>query len=321
MACALRLPEQIHSADEIPMRLFDFFRKKPATSKPTSRRNARPRLEELERRDVPTNDILTVAGPAGQQVSVHFELLARQTVLWNEIGVFTVDDAQGRIGEFLPGDAGYAAAALDNAQTVFVAGDLQGEKKDLSFAAGSHLAYYMIQNNTLEHVTQTNPDNLPRFGNQAFFSIDIVNRDRFDHVRTRTYGDRSVRMEWEDAFGGGDRDFNDYIVKASFDSQGTSQATGFAGQNIPTRFRYLSKNTMFRNEIGFFAVDDASGAIGSLTPGETGYAQAAIERAHTVFRPKAGPGAVRNVFLPGSGFFGLYLIQNGNKNGFLRLNP
>jgi cyclophilin family peptidyl-prolyl cis-trans isomerase len=303
------------------MSLFDLFRRKSTARKPICDRKPRLRLEELERREVPTNDILTVAGPTGQQVSVHFQLLAHNTVLWNEVGVYAVDDAQGRLGDLLPGDAGYAAEAMSKGQTVFRAGDLKGETTDLSFTAGTHLAYYLVQNNTLENVSQSNPNNLPRFGNQVFFSLDILNRDHFDHLRPVTYGDRSVRLQWEDAFGGGDRDFDDNIVKVSFDSQGTSQAIGFEGQSVPTRFRKISANSAFRSEFGWFEVDDASGAIGSLTPGEDGYAQAAIERAHRVFRPRALPGAVRNTFLPGEGFFGLYLIPNGNSTSFLLSNP
>ncbi|GEM_PF-6098869 len=305
------------------MSLFDLFRTKPAAKSPATNRSARPRVEELEPREVPANDILTVAGPAGQQVSVHFEFLAHHTVLWNEIGVYKVDDAQGRVDDKLPGDAGYAAAALAKAQVVFAAGDLKGETQDLSFTAGTRLAYYLIQNNTSDIVKESNPGNRARFGNQAFFSIDIVNRDRFDHLKTRSYGDRSMRLEFEDAFGGGDRDFDDAIVKVSFSTQGTSLALGVAGQNVPTRFRIQATNSNFKNEVGFFRVDDAAGRIGNIEPGSTGYAAAALDPARRtiLFRRGSPPGAVRNVDLPGGGFFGLYLIQNASSKVWLRRNP
>src|SRR5688572_12277927 len=160
------------------MNWFRFFRSKAAKKKPVVKpasKRARPRIEQLESREVPTNDIFTVTGAAGQQVSMHFEWHARHSKFWNEIGVFTVTDDQGRIDDLLPGDAGYVEAALGKAQTVFRAGDFEGAERDLSFAAGTKLAFYMVQNNTLENLLKRNPTNLPIPQRQAFFSIDIAN--------------------------------------------------------------------------------------------------------------------------------------------------
>lgn len=304
------------------MSFLSFFRKKQVAPRPVRMRSVRPRLEELESREVLTNDILTVTGTAGSQVTMHFEFHSRQSVLWNEIGVYSVDDDRGRVGDLLPGDAGYEAAALATAQTVFSAGQFEGAEKDLTFTAGKRVAFYLIQNNTLENWQLTNPSNRMRFGNQAFFSIDIVNRDRIDHVRVQKFGNRLQRLSFEDGFGGGDKDFNDAVIDVSFTSQDMSQAIGMTGQSVPTRFKYVSSNTSLKNEVGFFVVDDATGKIGALKPTDDGYAQAAIQRAQVLFRRTARPGAVRpNIQLPGSGFFGLYLIQNGNAASFLRRNP
>src|SRR5262249_55401336 len=156
----------------------------------------------------------------------------------------------------------------------------------------------------------------------AFFSVDGVNRDRFDHLHTTKFGDRSMRLNWEDGTRGGDRDFNDDVINVSLSGQETLQVPGVAGQTISTRFQYLSK-AAFQNEVGFFRVDDVTGKIGTLNPGDAGYAAAALDpsRRTIVFRQRAPVGTVRNVNMPGGAFVGLYLIQNGNSVAFLKHNP
>lgn len=306
------------------MNWFRNFRSKAAQKQPAvspSRKRARPRLEQLESREAPANDIFTVTGAPGQQVSMHFEFHARHSQFWNEIGVFEVSDDQGRLDGLLPGDPGYVEAALAAAQTVFRAGDFEGAETDLSFATGTRLAFYLVQHNTLENVLRTNPENRPIPQRQVFFSIDVANRDRFDHMFVRKFGDRSIRMFWEDAFGGGDRDFNDAVINLSYNTQDTSLALGVDGQFVTTRFKKLRASTPFRNEVGFFEVDDATGAIDGIDPGDPGYAQAAIERGNTIFGRNTRVGAVRNRVLSGGGFFGFYLIQHGTARSFLRRNP
>lgn len=309
------------------MNPFRFFRSSKTTkSAPitTSNRARRTRLrvEELEPREVPTSDIFTVTGAAGAQVTVNFAFKAHDSVFWDEIGVYAINDNQGRVGNFLPGDAGYAKAALGTAQTVFVAGDFEGATKTLTFTAGTRLAFYLIQNNTLSAWQARNPLNRAITGLQAFFSIDGVNRDRFDHLHTTKFGDRSMRLNWEDGSGGGDRDFNDDVINVNISGQETLQVPGVAGQNISTRFQFLSK-AVFQNEVGFFKVDDVTGKIGTLNPGDAGYAAAALDpsRRTIVFRQRSQPGAIRNINMPGGSFVGLYLIQNGNSVSFLKHNP
>ncbi len=308
------------------MSLFSFFRKKSAVRKPIrkGRGQYRPFCEKLEDREVPTNDIFTVTGATGSQVTLNFDLKSRSTVFWDEIGVYKVADDSGRVGALLPGDAGYAKAALATAETAFVAGDFEGASKSLTFTAGTKLAFYMIQNNTLEVWQAKNTNNLQRTGLQAFFSIDAANRDRFDHVRTLTYGDRSEQLAFEDGYNGGDKDFNDYVVKVSYSTQDTSLVRGVTGQNITTHFVYDASITTFsHSEFGIFLVDDATGKIGSLNPGDAGYAKAALSSAtrQTVFKVTDRPGATKDITLPAGKFFGMYLIQNSTSSFFLLANP
>jgi Domain of unknown function (DUF4114)/RTX calcium-binding nonapeptide repeat (4 copies) len=126
----------------------------------------------------------------------------------NHVGFYKIEDAQGsiRVGTALlkPGDAGYLQAAIQgqlagidvvgtNGQTVTSNGD---------FLGGALYAPLLIAN-----AATANAD----FSN-VYTAYSLGNVDRADHIRL--LGDNT--FGFEDLAGGGDRDFNDLIVKATF---------------------------------------------------------------------------------------------------------
>jgi Domain of unknown function (DUF4114)/RTX calcium-binding nonapeptide repeat (4 copies) len=126
----------------------------------------------------------------------------------NHVGFYKIEDAQGsiRVGTALlkPGDAGYLQAAIQgqlagidvvgtNSQTVTSSGD---------FLGGALYAPLLIAN-----AATANAD----FSN-VYTAYSLGNADRADHIRL--LGDNT--FGFEDLAGGGDRDFNDLIIKATF---------------------------------------------------------------------------------------------------------
>jgi hypothetical protein len=69
----------------------------------------------------------------------------------------------------------------------------------------------ILPNATVEDVLQNNPDNAPRAGNVAFSSFAAANPDGTSHV----FRLGSLLYGFEDQLYGGDRDFNDMILKIS----------------------------------------------------------------------------------------------------------
>ncbi len=132
----------------------------------------------------------------------------------NEFGVFAVDDATGRIGALLPGDAGYTAAAMSEAgqRVVFANGPTAGKTATLDVPGGSYLGLYLVQNSTTASFKSNNPDDLLRQRPFVFFLFAAANPDRFDHVRETA----TNQYDFEDLFAGGDRDFNDLEVRVDF---------------------------------------------------------------------------------------------------------
>jgi cyclophilin family peptidyl-prolyl cis-trans isomerase len=298
------------------MGLFGFGRRKT-----TARTNARLWLEELEPRVVLTNDFYLVSGIGEQNLA--FRWTVRDAKFNNEVGVFSVDDAQGRVNGILPGSPGYDAAVFQGIQIVFRGNQTAGARRELSFNGGSRLGFVLIQNGTIANHQTQNPNNQLGRPLVAFFSFDNASPDGFDHVRTQTLGDGRTRFSWEDITGGGDQDFNDLVFTVGIAGERATTVPGIAGQTVPTTFTWLSREAGFNNEIGLFRVDSADGRIGTLQPSDPGYARAALTSStrQTIFASGQGAGAITTLSLPGGSLFGLYLIQNTSTAGFLSQNP
>ena len=135
----------------------------------------------------------------------------------NEVGLFRVDDPLGRIGRLLPGQPGYAAAALKRRLVLFSRHQQAGAVTTLDLPAGGDFGMYLIQNNSSKDWVKANPhDDLHRLP-LAFFSFPAANPDRFRHLRQPSPG----VVAWEDMTYGGDRDFNDAVVRMTFPSPGS----------------------------------------------------------------------------------------------------
>src|SRR5262249_47231713 len=163
--------------------------------------------EELESRLAPANNFFLVPGTG--QVMIDFHWRFRDAAYKNEMVAFTVQDEQGRVNGILPGAAGYAAAALQNAMVGFHHNETAGKNRQLNFMGGDRLGFALIQNHTMAFLRANNPNNNADGPAQAFFSFSDANTDNFDHVHSQTLGDGRRELAWEDGTGGGDQDFND----------------------------------------------------------------------------------------------------------------
>lgn len=294
-----------------------------ARSRASAGRRCSPRVEELEPRLVLTTQLFTVPGAAQAQTDLTFSWQVREALFDNEIGVYVVEDQAGRVGGLLPTDPGYAQAALQSAQILFPSGRGETAVSNLTFTAGGLLAFYLVQDDTTANALAGNPQDSATGRPVVFFSVDGINPDDLDHVRQRGLGDRTVQFAFEDLTGLGDRDFNDVVLTIGIARERASVVPGQAGQTTTATFTALSKETAFNDEVGLFVTADATGRIGSLNPGDSGYAQAALSSASRQVLLAAGQGAgtTSTANLPGGAFFGLYLVANGTADEALANNP
>ncbi len=133
----------------------------------------------------------------------------------NNIGFYAVEDAIGSIllanGTMLkPGDPNYATEAIKSAV-------LQASKTDSKLnqdiVGGKIYAPVVVAQGSLTDFVNKNPSNGGGANDiHAYFNYIGANPDRTDHFRL--IGNNTFGVE--DLYGGGDRDFNDLVITASF---------------------------------------------------------------------------------------------------------
>ena len=156
---------------------------------------------------------IRVPGTGGEPLAVRLVRLDENTDYHNEFGVFTVDDAAGRVNGLLPGESGYAAAALAESRVrpfFLVSGSVS--EAEVLLPSGGHFGFYLVQNASVVDWRFGNPANTIGTGPLAFFSFPAANPDRFVHMLRPG----RLRFAFEDLTGGGDADFNDVTVAVQF---------------------------------------------------------------------------------------------------------
>jgi parallel beta-helix repeat protein len=155
----------------------------------------------------------TVPGTPNEVVLVRFQLLARQASFHNEVGMFIVDDAQGRIAGLLPSHPQYLrrAVQLGRWRVIFRRGQRMDSTLDIPLNGGARLMFYLVPNDGLRTVLRRNPRNRLSGTPVVLFADGRWNPDRMNHLRTSPLPN-GVVLRWEDEFRVGDHDFNDAIV-------------------------------------------------------------------------------------------------------------
>jgi hypothetical protein len=282
--------------------------------------------------------IYVVPGNAGDQTTLTFDFLAHKTPYADEVGLYQVDDLTGKVNGVAPSSSSYRQTVL-NSPTRQVLFSLQPSgptgTRTLTFAAGTKLAFYLVQNHSAAGATSAT---------NVFFSLLGANRDGIFHTEAFNAHDGRAIYGWDDATRfAGDRDYNDMVfsirqgttnpavgaLAADIANSGTTVTTSFGLlPTLASRFRPIA------GEIGIFPVLNALGAVRApttadpnrtLNPGDDGYAQAALSQqgVQVLFAPGDVPSAVatRSVQMGGGSLFGIYYLPRGTAASFLTGNP
>jgi VCBS repeat-containing protein len=213
--------------------------------------------------------VFRVAGAPGDPVQVELNWTYREAMYNNEVGIYRVSGQDGRVGNLLPGDAGYAKAALaaGNAQVVFASGATAGACLELQLEGGAMYAFYVIQNGKTSTFLATNPDNKVGAGTLAFFSIAKGNPDGFDHVHAEILPQTgTLNLRWEDLTRGGDADYNDVVMTAK----------GLAASSNEVMYVYnASAQDVDGDQLTYQLVDGPQGAYIDAKTGALRWAAAA----------------------------------------------
>jgi hypothetical protein len=131
----------------------------------------------------------------------------------NEVGLYFVDDAEGRVDGLAPGDAGYAYVALAEGNRVLLRpnGARGAATSPVPLTPGARYGFYLVQNDSYERWAAMNSGNALTKGPLTFFSFVEANTDGVEHVRPVARGG----VGFEDLTGGGDLDFDDFVAGIS----------------------------------------------------------------------------------------------------------
>ncbi|OKH29897.1 hypothetical protein FACHB389_25290 [Nostoc calcicola FACHB-389] len=192
----------------------------------------------------------------------------------NELGVFTVDDEEGRIDGIAPGAEGYTQAALSRSKVIlstlanlpngFNPTDL---KNILEFDSDTNVRFYLVSNSTTQAVLsgETPLSNVS-------FSSGITNNGQ-----------------------GFSLNFQNLVVNVEPSDEETSLGTGLQGkyqgelidlrsvtEAVTAKF-IVNREAKYNNYVGFYQVTDENGGIDTnsdgqadILVGQAGYTQAAV---------------------------------------------
>ncbi|MBD2415999.1 sodium:calcium exchanger [Nostoc calcicola FACHB-389] len=225
------------------------------------------------------SDVFTIKGN-GDKARLSVELTAHSSNQLYELGVFTVDDEQGNIGNIAPGATGYTEAALQRAKVIFssLADIPNGFNGDLTslleFNSGEQLRFYLVRNTTTDTILA---------GRAAMTNVLFSDPT---NLQIDSLSDGSFSLAWKN---------QDLVVKIQPTEQQLPLGANFQGkhqgelidlrgvtQSVTAEFT-VHREAAFNNFIGFYQVADENGGIDTnddgvadILVGQTGYAEAAV---------------------------------------------
>ncbi|RUS93807.1 phytase [Trichormus variabilis] len=242
--------------------------------------------EDIPLAAITNNNIFTIKG-IGDTVRLKATFIESNSSFVNELGVFIVDDAQGKINGIAPGEQGYNQAALNRArsqsQTIFSAianlpnrFETDGLTRLLEFNSGNNLKFFLVKGGTIDS-----------FRAGKISATNIIFADT--STQRITEDDDGFTISWKESTTV--TEFNSLVVNIQSTDESLTTGTALQGENqaelidfqdISGKVRAdfsVYREAAFNNEVYFYEVDNAQGLIGSLqanAANRANYLQAAI---------------------------------------------
>ncbi|MEH2074483.1 MAG: putative Ig domain-containing protein [Nostoc sp.] len=268
-----------------------------------------------------TGDVFTIKNQVnGEKAKLLVKIKSNTSQEVNELGVFVVDDAEGRINGVAPGAANYIELALQRATVLlsslaklpngFNPTDLTSL---LEFNSERNLRFYLISNSTTQAV----------LSGQTSFSQVLFSSDT-------NVDDKGFSLN-----------FQNLVVKIEATDQNPPLGSGLQGkgeaelidlrdvtQLVKAEF-VVHREAAFNNFVGFYQVTDENGGIDTngdgkadVLVGQAGYTQAAISNRVAgidLSVPNQGTATLTGNFQPGA-IFVPFIIVNAGPDAILDSN-
>jgi hypothetical protein len=249
----------------------------------------------------------------------------------NEIGIFVVDDATGKVNGIAPGAAGYLKAAINSARSIFstLGGNFfeSSSKREIALERNTY-GFFEVQDGSIADVKQQlangqTPTNV-LFSNPSLNGVTPIQLTDNDTNTSSPSYNLSVNKD-------------ELVLKVAYldgvastaigaKSQGLAEGrtidlTGLTGTlkaDIKTK-----SSAAYTNNIGFYVVEDSIGTIKlaggkTIKPGEIGYAAEAIKSAIL----QVGKTDTKiGQDLAGGKIYAPVVVAQGSFSDFLATNP
>ncbi|MFN6484498.1 DUF4347 domain-containing protein [Nostoc sp. DedQUE02] len=243
--------------------------------------------------DIPTltknanNDIFTIKGKGNsEKATLSVQLTGQSSNHVYELGVFAVDDEQGRIQGIASSDPGYVEAALKRSKVILSSLTKYpiGFNADLAslseFTSGEQLKFYLVRDNTTDNI----------LAGQAAVT-DVLISDP-TNLKVTSSGNNNFSLSWKAS---NSSEFKDLMFNIQATDKNLPLGTGLQGnqqgelldlrgvtQQVKADF-VVNREAAYDDVIGFYKVADTNGGIDTngdgtadILVGQAGYAEAAI---------------------------------------------
>lgn len=281
------------------------------------------------------SDVFNIQGPS-DKTTLQVQLTGRNSSQVNQVGVYTVDDANGNIDGTAPDAEGYAAKALANSQIIFSvvtnppAGfNISSIERLLAFNSNNNLRFFLITDGSIDSVQK---------GSTPVSSILFSNPST---VKITDLGSNSFSLDWED--GTGDPNgFENLQIKIQATDKPITLGAGVQNRpegealdlrnvtgTINTEF-IVNREANFNNFVGFYRATDANGGIDTngdgiadFMPGQAGYVETAVKNRLSDVGLTANNGGttILKTTLQGGGVYLPFLIVDGRPDDLFDSNP
>ncbi|MEH1902402.1 MAG: DUF4347 domain-containing protein [Nostoc sp.] len=222
-----------------------------------------------------TGDIFSVKTKGNKEkLSIKIKTSTSKEV--NELGVFFVDDEQGRIKGIAPGAEGYTRVALERSKVIFSTlanlpngFNLADLTNILEFDSDTKLRFYLVSNSTTQAV--------------------LSGKTSFSNVLFSSATNNNIEDE------GFSLNFQNFVVNIQSTEKQVTLGTGLQGkyqgelidlrsvtQSVTANFA-VNREASYNNYVGFYHVADENGGIDTngdgkadILVGQAGYTQAAV---------------------------------------------
>jgi hypothetical protein len=249
----------------------------------------------------------------------------------SEIALFAVDDLSGTIGGIAPGAAGYLAAALNNAKSIFstLGGSFfSTDKRELALDPNKiYQALEIVDGSILDARQQLAGGKIP---NNLLFSFPDGSGNSPIKI-TNTANGFNLSINNDELVLAIDKLAGAIVntpigAKSQSSPEGrTIDLTDYAGQTLKADI-FTKSSAAYQNQVGFYAVEDASGTIklangSTLKPGDANYAVEAIKLAlnNSLQAGKTDTQTGKDII--GGQIYAPVVVAQGTFNDFVTKNP